>query len=92
MKLSKVLYRWRVRRRGKTRKSRSEEKVIGFNPTSLFPARKREAVTREDRSPTRKISQGAWKVVKGEIQPLYWFGLLVTKKKHDRGRITDPFT
>ena len=29
----------------KTRKSRSEEKVVGFSSVSLFPAKKREAVT-----------------------------------------------
>ena len=29
----------------KTRKSRSEEKVVGFSSASLFPARKHEAVT-----------------------------------------------
>ena len=28
----------------KSRKSRSEEKVVGFSSASLFPARKREAV------------------------------------------------
>ena len=30
---------------GKSRKSRKEEKVMGFSSASLFPARKREAVT-----------------------------------------------
>ena len=29
----------------KTRKNRNEEKVVGFNLASLFPARKREVVT-----------------------------------------------
>ena len=29
----------------KTRKSKSEEKMVGFSSASLFPARKREAVT-----------------------------------------------
>ena len=29
----------------KTRKSRSEEKVLGFSSASVFPARKRDAVT-----------------------------------------------
>ena len=42
---SKVLYHWEVRRRGKagkTRKSRSKEKVVGFSSASLFPARKQQ--------------------------------------------------
>ena len=30
----------------KSQKNRSEEKVVGFCSTSLFPARKQEAVTR----------------------------------------------
>ena len=36
-----------VRRRGKTGKQgiRSEEKLVDFNPDSLFPARKLEVVT-----------------------------------------------
>ena len=31
--------------RQESRKSRSEEKVVGFSSASLFPVRKREAVT-----------------------------------------------
>ena len=31
----------------KTQKSKSEEKVVGFSSASLFPARKREAVTQD---------------------------------------------
>ena len=31
----------------KTHKSRGEEKGVGFSSTSLFPARKREAVTQD---------------------------------------------
>ena len=34
--------KWKDR---KTRKCRSEEKVVGFSTASIFPARKREAVT-----------------------------------------------
>ena len=46
-----VLYHGEVRRRGKTqeyetRKSRREEKVVGFILAVLFPAKKWEAVTR----------------------------------------------
>ena len=33
----------------KTRKSRSEEKVVGFTNVSLFPARKWEAVAQGER-------------------------------------------
>ena len=36
----------------KTRKSRSEEKMVGFISTSLFLTRKREAVTKDG---TRRI-------------------------------------
>ena len=44
---SKVLYRWGVRRRGKTGKHRKvgEKKVMGFSSASLFPERKWKAVT-----------------------------------------------
>ena len=68
---------------GKTRKSRSEEKVVGFSSTSLFLARKRKAVThgaiRVIDYPTRKKTQGAG-FVKG------W------EDKRDHGRISDTFT
>ena len=44
----------------KTRKSRSEEKVVGFSSVSLFPGRKREAVIRAeyhmDTSPSWKFA------------------------------------
>ena len=44
----------------KTMKSRSEEKVVGFSSTSLFPAWKWEAVTRVeltgDRPPMTRIT------------------------------------
>ena len=33
------------RKNRKTRKSRSEEKAVAFSSASLFPARKREAIT-----------------------------------------------
>ena len=33
------------KRKDKTQKSRSEEKVVGFSSASLFPTRKWEAVT-----------------------------------------------
>ena len=46
---SKVLYRWGVgqekRRERKSRKIRSEEKVVGFSSASVFLARKLQAVT-----------------------------------------------
>ena len=44
----KVLYRWEVRRRGKTekhRKVRVKKKMVGVNLSSLFPAKEWEAVT-----------------------------------------------
>ena len=51
-----------------TRISRSEEKMVGFRSTFLFPVRKREAVTqgrtRRIGHPTLKKSQGA-NIVKG---------------------------
>ena len=47
----------------KARKSRSEEKVVGFSSVSLYPARKREAVTqggtREIDHPMRRKTQRA---------------------------------
>ena len=60
---SKVLYRRGVKRKDrKIRKSRSEEKVVGFTSTSLFPARKWEAVTqgetRDVDHPIRRRTQG----------------------------------
>ena len=71
------------RKDGRTWKSTSEEKVVGFSSASLFPARRREAVTQDgirgiDHS-TRRRTQGAG-IVKG------W------EDKRDRGRIPDTFT
>ena len=45
--LLEVLYRWGSGEEDemKTRKSRREEKVVGFSSASLFPARKQEAIT-----------------------------------------------
>ena len=52
----------------KTRKSRSEEKVVSFSSASLFPAKKWEAVTqggtREIDHLMRRRTQGA-SIVKG---------------------------
>ena len=42
-----VLYPWvsqEMRKYGKTRKSKSKEKVVGLSSASLFPVRKREVV------------------------------------------------
>ena len=74
------------RRDRKAWKNRNEEEVFGFTLASLFPARKREAVTLGwnhlitgiDHL-TRKRTQGAG-IVKG------W------EDKQDRGRIPDTFT
>ena len=67
----------------KTRKSRHEEKVVGFSSVTLFPARKLEAViqggTRGIGHPTRRKTQGDG-IVKG------W------EDKRDLGRIPDTFT
>ena len=61
----------RLRRRGKigkTWKSRSEEKAMGFRSFSLFPIRKWEAVThggtRGIDHPTWRRTQGA-RIIKG---------------------------
>ena len=66
----------------KTRKRMSEEKVVGFSSTSLFPARKRKAVTkgriREIDHRARSRTQGAGTVKVGE-------------DKRDLGRIPDTF-
>ena len=71
------------RKERKTRKSRSEEKVVSYSSVSLFLARKMEAVT-QDRTrgiehPTRRKTQGA-NIVKS------W------ENKRDRGSISDTFT
>ena len=68
----------------KTRKSRREEKVMGFTSASLFPVRKRDEVTQDETRglieyPTRRRTQGAG-IIKG------WNG------KEDRWRIPDTFT
>ena len=71
-----------VGQKRKDRKSRSEEKVVGFSSVSIFLPRKREAVTREPGGidhPTRRRTQGAC-IVKG------W------KDKRNRGLISDAFT
>ena len=67
----------------KTRKSKSEEKVMGFSSASLFPVRKRDAVTQDEtrgliENPTRRRTQGAG-IIKG------W------QDKRDSGRIPDTF-
>ena len=71
------------RKNKKTRKSRSEEKVVGFSSASIFPARKWEASSRAKTTgidhPTRRITQGAC-IVKGR------------EDKRDRGYIPDTFT
>ena len=82
---SKALYHWEVRKRGKTGKhgkSRSEERVLGFSLTSLFPTRKRKAVTQGGRKGIDQLmqrTQGAG-IVKG------W------EDKQDQGCIPDTFT
>ena len=65
----------------KTKKSRSEEKVVGFSSAFLFPARKWEAVTQSGtrgRDYLARRTQGA-SIVKG------------LEDKQDRGRIPDTF-
>ena len=66
-----------------TRKSRSEEKVVGFNSAFLFPVRKWEAVTQgenhRDSHPTWMITQGVG-IIKG------W------EDKRERVRIPETFT
>ena len=42
---------------GKIQKSMKEEKVVGSNSASLFPARKRDAVTE---CTARRTTQGGW--------------------------------
>ena len=58
----------RGKRDKKTRKSKSEEKVVSFRSASLFLARKREALTKVETTgidqPTRTITQGT-DIVKG---------------------------
>ena len=86
---SKVIYRWRVRKREKrektkkTRKTRREEKVVGFSSVSLFPARKREEVTQGG---TREKNHPTWRKTKGAGIVKAW------EDKRDRGRISDTFT
>ena len=67
----------------KTRKSRIEKKVVGISLASLFPARKREAITqggtRGIDHPTRRRTQVAG-IVRG------W------EDKRDHVRIPDTFT
>ena len=77
----KVLYQYGGQEKSKnkkTRKSKSEEKVVGRISASLSPARKREAVTqcgaRGIHHPARRITHGAG-IVKG------W------EDKRDHGRI-----
>ena len=67
-------------------KSRNEEKVAGFSSASLFPAKKRDAVTHGGTMEpggidhlTRRKTLGAG-IVKG------W------EDKRDRGRLPDTFT
>ena len=70
-------------RKEENTKSRSEEKVAGFKTASLFPARKREAVTEGGTGgtdhPTWRKTQGA-SIVKG------W------EEKRDSGCISNTFT
>ena len=72
-----------VRKDRKTRKSSSEEKVMGFCSASLFPARKREAVTQGG---TRRIDHLTGRKTQGAGIAKGW------EDKRDRGRIPDTFT
>ena len=66
----------------KTRKSRSEEKVVGFSSAFLFPARKQESHpewNQGDKPPDAEENPGSG-IVKS------W------EDKQDRGRIPDTFT
>ena len=67
----------------KTRRSRSEEKVVGFSSTSLFPTRKREAVTQNG---TRGIYHLMWRRTQGT-------GIIKGREdKRDHERIPETFT
>ena len=66
----------------KTMKSRSEEKVVGFSSASLFPARKREAVTQAG---TRGIDHPMWRKTQGACIVKGW------KNIQDCGRTSYTF-
>ena len=75
---SNALYRWGVRRGGKTgkhKKSRSKEKVVFFSSASLYTARKWEAVTQGITGgidhPTRRKTQGTDIVKLMSFTPCY---------------------
>ena len=67
----------------KTRKSRSEQKVVGFSSAFLFPARKREAVTEGG---TRRIDHLTWRRSQRAGIVKDW------EEKRDGERIPDKFT
>ena len=67
----------------KTRKSRSEKKVVSFSSASLFSARKRGAVTRAG---IRVIYHQKWRKTQGAGIVKDW------KDKRDRGCILHTFT
>ena len=67
----------------KTRKIRSEEKVVGFSSVSQFPARKQEAFTQGG---TRGIDHLTWRITQGAGIVKGW------EDKRDRGYISDTFT
>ena len=46
----------------KTRKCKSDEKVVGFTSTSIFPVRKREGVTSGE---TTGIDHPMWRITQG---------------------------
>ena len=57
---------WEKRKDGKTRKSRSKEKVVGFSSAFLFPEENERQSLRVEpwKNPTRRRTQGA-DIVKG---------------------------
>ena len=81
MEQSEVLHHCGVRRSGKTGKH--GKGVVGFSSASLFPAKKREAVTQGG---TRGIDHPTWRKPQGA-------GIVKgLENKRDSGSIADTFT
>ena len=67
-------------------KSRSEEKEVGFSSASIFPVRKREAVTQGETIEPRGIDHLTQRTAQGAGIVKGW------EDKRDRGLTPDTFT
>ena len=76
----------------KTWKSRSEEKVVGFSSASLFPARKREAVTQDGTRGIEHLNPGSryHQRLGGQARPRVPSGYIHVKYEEHKARSLNP--